>query len=81
MYTGLSGGTYFRPVLPFQSVDVGGGEGNSESQECWRLMELVQLQSREIHHLKEEIQLLSLKGGHILPPSQPPTSSQLPPLH
>lgn len=35
-------------------------------------MQLVQLQAQEIDSLKDEITLLSRKGGHILPPSQPP---------
>jgi len=36
------------------------------------LIQLVQLQAQEIDALKEEIMLLSRKGGHILPPAQPP---------
>ena len=37
-----------------------------------RLVQLVQLQAQEIEALKDEILLLSRKGGHILPPAQPP---------
>nr|XP_002120131.4 cilia- and flagella-associated protein 44-like [Ciona intestinalis] len=48
------------------------GRKKSEIREQHRLVQLVQLQSQEIQALKEEIGLLSRKGGHILPPAQPP---------
>lgn len=60
---------------PPQSVEVGGGEGQQEREERQRLMELVQLQANEAAAIREEIHLLSHKGGHILPPSQPPLGS------
>jgi len=37
-----------------------------------RLLQLVQMQSQDINSLKEEIGMLSRKGGHVLPPKQPP---------
>ena len=39
----------------------------------------MKIQSREINALQEEIKLLSHKGGHILPPSQPPHALTGPP--
>nr|CAB3230210.1 WD repeat-containing protein 52-like [Phallusia mammillata] len=48
------------------------GKKKSEIREQHRLVQLVQLQAQEIQALKEEIGLLSRKGGHILPPAQPP---------
>ncbi|XP_041088697.1 cilia- and flagella-associated protein 44 isoform X2 [Polyodon spathula] len=49
-----------------------------EIKDRQRLIQLVELQAQEIQALREEISLLSRKGGHILPPAQPPipTSSQ-----
>jgi len=37
-----------------------------------RLLQLVQMQAQDINSLKEEIGMLSRKGGHVLPPTQPP---------
>ncbi|XP_063718325.1 cilia- and flagella-associated protein 44-like isoform X2 [Symsagittifera roscoffensis] len=48
------------------------GKRKADVRERERLIQLVQLQSQEIEALKEEITLLSRKGGHILPPAQPP---------
>ncbi|XP_075252601.1 cilia- and flagella-associated protein 44-like isoform X3 [Convolutriloba macropyga] len=48
------------------------GKRKADIRERERLIQLVQLQSQEIEALKEEITLLSRKGGHILPPAQPP---------
>lgn len=48
------------------------GNRQADFQERQRLIQLVQLQSQEIDALKEEIGLLSRKGGHILPPSHAP---------
>lgn len=48
------------------------GVRKSDIREKQRLIQLVQLQAQEIDALKEEIMLLSRKGGHILPPAQPP---------
>ncbi|CAF0711556.1 unnamed protein product [Brachionus calyciflorus] len=42
-----------------------------ELEERRRLHTLVQLQAQEIEALKSEISILSRKGGHILPPTQP----------
>ncbi|XP_071842731.1 cilia- and flagella-associated protein 44-like isoform X2 [Apostichopus japonicus] len=55
--------------------EVGGeyqGSRKADTVERKRLIQLVQLQAQEIDALKDEIGLLSRKGGHILPPSQPP---------
>lgn len=49
-----------------------GGVRKSDVNERQRLIQLVHLQAQEIEALKEEITLLSRKGGHILPPAQPP---------
>ncbi|KAK3770719.1 hypothetical protein RRG08_037905 [Elysia crispata] len=49
------------------------GQRKTDVREKQRLIQLVQLQAQEIDALKEEIMLLSRKGGHILPPAQPPT--------
>ncbi|XP_076438307.1 cilia- and flagella-associated protein 44-like isoform X2 [Babylonia areolata] len=46
----------------------------ADVRERQRLVQLVQLQAQEIDALKDEILLLSRKGGHILPPAQPPMS-------
>ncbi|CAG2237888.1 CFAP44 [Mytilus edulis] len=48
------------------------GIRKADVHEKQRLIQLVQLQAQEIDALKEEIMLLSRKGGHILPPAQPP---------
>lgn len=48
------------------------GARKSDIHEKQRLVQLVHLQAQEIEALKEEIMLLSRKGGHILPPAQPP---------
>ncbi|XP_077985504.1 cilia- and flagella-associated protein 44-like isoform X2 [Glandiceps talaboti] len=48
------------------------GVRKADIRERHRLIQLVQLQAQEIDALKEEIGLLSRKGGHILPPTQPP---------
>jgi len=48
------------------------GPRKTELIERKRLIQLVQLQAQEVEALKDEILLLSRKGGHILPPAQPP---------
>lgn len=48
------------------------GVAKADINERQRLVQLVHLQAQEIDALKEEITLLSRKGGHILPPAQPP---------
>ena len=48
------------------------GARKADLHERQRLIQLVHLQAQEIEALKEEIILLSRKGGHILPPAQPP---------
>ncbi len=45
------------------------GEKKSDAHERRRLVQLVHLQAREIEGLRDEIGLLSRKGGHILPPT------------
>ncbi|KAK6963908.1 cilia- and flagella-associated protein 44 [Biomphalaria glabrata] len=52
------------------------GPRQTDIKEKQRLIQLVQLQAQEIEALKEEIMLLSRKGGHILPPTQPPSSQK-----
>ncbi|EDO32311.1 predicted protein, partial [Nematostella vectensis] len=47
------------------------GARKADLRERQRLVQLVQLQAQEIDALKDEITLLSRKGGHILPPAQP----------
>lgn len=48
------------------------GVRKADLHERQRLIQLVQLQAQEVDALKEEIVMLSHKGGHILPPAQPP---------
>ena len=48
--------------------------GLYDKEEKRRLGDIVDIQSREIQALQEEIKILSHKGGHILPPTQPPHS-------
>ncbi|CAK8686101.1 unnamed protein product [Clavelina lepadiformis] len=56
-----------------RTMDLGQGvRRKPDMKEQHRLVQLVQLQAQEIQALKEEIGLLSRKGGHILPPAQPP---------
>lgn len=54
-----------------------GEEFQSESvhaaDELDRLRQLCQLQAHDAMTLKQEILLLSRKGGHILPPIEPPS--------
>ena len=57
---------------PLQGMDISGSGQLLEPEEKARLLQIVRLQNREIESLKEEIRLLSCKGGHVLPPSQPP---------
>ena len=52
------------------------GERKSDIHERQRLIQLVHLQAQEVEALKEEITLLSRKGGHILPPTQMTPSGQ-----
>ncbi|XP_048773099.2 cilia- and flagella-associated protein 44-like isoform X2 [Ostrea edulis] len=65
----------FEGELDFRQKDSGQeftGARKADVRERQRLIQLVQLQAQEIDALKEEIMLLSRKGGHILPPAQPP---------
>ncbi|OCT93590.1 cilia- and flagella-associated protein 44 [Xenopus laevis] len=48
------------------------GPRKTETKERQKLLHLVQVQVEEMNNLKEEISLLSKKGGSILPPAQPP---------
>ena len=57
--------------LLFQGDEYGGAR-QADVHERQRLIQLVHLQAQEVEALKEEITLLSRKGGHILPPAQPP---------
>ena len=63
-----------RPVCCclLQGEEYSGSARKADVRERQRLIQLVQLQAQEIDALKEEIMLLSRKGGHILPPAQPP---------
>lgn len=47
------------------------GNRKTDLEEQQRLVQLVQLQSQEIDALKNEISVLSRKGGHIMPPPGP----------
>lgn len=47
----------------------------ADVRERGRLVQLVQLQAQEVEALKEEIGLLSRKGGHILPPAAAPPAA------
>lgn len=58
-------------IYLFQGEEYSGAR-KADIREKQRLIQLVQLQAQEIDALKEEIMLLSRKGGHILPPAQPP---------
>lgn len=58
-------------TILFQGEEYSGAR-KADVHEKQRLIQLVQLQAQEIDALKEEIMLLSRKGGHILPPAQPP---------
>ncbi|ELU09473.1 hypothetical protein CAPTEDRAFT_174833 [Capitella teleta] len=51
------------------------GVRQADLHERQRLIQLVHLQAQEVEALKDEILLLSRKGGHILPPAQPPMPS------
>ena len=53
------------------------GSTKKDLEERQRLHTLVQLQAQEVEALKAEIAILSRKGGHILPPSQPPNLAQI----
>lgn len=62
------------------------GIHKSAVEERQRLIQLVHYQAQEIEAMKDEIMMLSRKGGHILPPAQPlmprsaPTARPLPNL-
>ena len=58
-------------LFHFQGSEFSGNR-KADIRERQRLVQLVQLQAQEIDALKDEITLLSRKGGHILPPAQPP---------
>jgi len=47
------------------------GVRTSEIEERKRLVHLVRLQATEIEALKDEIVMLSRKGGHVAPPTNP----------
>jgi hypothetical protein len=53
------------------------GNTKKDLEERQRLHTLVQLQAQEVEALKAEIAILSRKGGHILPPTQPPNMTQM----
>lgn len=55
---------------------VGGDDGDEAKEERARLRHLLKIQVGEIQALREEIQLLQCKSGHILPPTQPPANAQ-----
>ncbi|XP_066555153.1 cilia- and flagella-associated protein 44 [Amia ocellicauda] len=52
------------------------GRRLAEQDERRRLIQLVETQAQESQALRQEISLLSRKGGHILPPAQPPQPLQ-----
>ena len=55
-----------------QSKEVAGGDCYMSEEEHQKLLEIVRLQELDIENVKGEIRLLQHKGGHILPPTQPP---------
>lgn len=59
-----------------QSKEVAGGDCYLTEEEHQKLLEIVRLQSLDIATVRGEIQLLQYKGGHILPPTQPPAPPQ-----
>ena len=54
------------------------GVRRADIHERQRLVQLVHLQAQEVDALKDEITLLSHKGGRILPPTQPPLTQNAP---
>ncbi|XP_066455410.1 cilia- and flagella-associated protein 44 isoform X2 [Eleutherodactylus coqui] len=50
------------------------GPRKADIRERQKLLQLVEMQTQEIDSLKEEILLLSKKGGNILPPAHPPAA-------
>ena len=52
------------------------GNRKTDVEERQRLVHLVQIQSQEIESLKDEIMVLSRKGGHIMPPPRSLLPSQ-----
>lgn len=57
------------------SEAIGGhGSNHMDPDERSRLQQLIELQASELAALKEEIKSLSVKGGFLLPPMQPPGS-------
>ncbi|XP_071995060.1 cilia- and flagella-associated protein 44 isoform X2 [Engystomops pustulosus] len=50
------------------------GPRRADIQERQKLLQLVEMQAEEMESLKEEIILLSKKGGNILPPAHPPAA-------
>ena len=69
--------------LHIYPINIQGGEFSgvrkADIHERQRLIQLVQLQAQEVDALKEEIVMLSHKGGHILPPAQPPIPGDIMP--
>jgi len=53
------------------------GNRKADLEERQRLVQLVQLQSQEIEALKDEISILSRKGGHIMPPPRSSNATQI----
>lgn len=60
--------------FPSQQGEEFRGESQQTVDELERLEQLCDLQTQEIFNLKKELLILSRKGGHILPPIEPPTS-------
>ena len=61
---------YVSPSLPSQAAPYTGQFFDANERQ--RLTGLVDYQAQEVEALKEEIQMLQLKGSHVLPPMQPP---------
>lgn len=57
-----------------QSKEVSGGDRYLSAEEHEKLLEIIRLQAMDIDNVRAEIDLLHHKGGHILPPTQPPAA-------
>jgi len=54
---------------------VAGADSYMTVDEHQKLLEIVRLQYLDIENAREELELLQRKGGHILPPAQPPAAN------
>ncbi len=59
-------------MISLQSKETAGEGVHLDTDEHQKLLEIVRLQRMDINAVREEIEILQRKGGHILPPTQPP---------